>query len=117
MLGQVLSFALALYYLLRRFQTASLSAGNLMLRFPIVGTILSLGSAMFTTHILAITAQIIQVNSLKHYGALSVYGSEAVIAAGAVGKLSIVFLSSIIGISVGSQPILGFNLGNKNMIV
>ncbi len=113
-LGQVLSFALALYYLLRRFQTASLSAGNLILRFPIVGTILSLGSAMFTTHILAITAQIIQVNSLKHYGALSVYGSEAAIAAaGAVGKLSIVFLSSIIGISVGSQPILGFNLGNK----
>lgn len=36
-----------------------------------------------------------------------------IIAAGAVGKLSIVFLSSIIGISVGSQPILGFNLGNK----
>ncbi len=113
-LGQVLSFALALYYLLRRFQTAFLSARNLMLRIPIVGTIFSLGSAMFTTHILAITAQIIQVNSLKHYGALSVYGSEAAIAAaGAVGKLSIVFLSSIIGISVGSQPILGFNLGNK----
>lgn len=113
-LGQVLSFVLALHYLLKRFQTASLSARNLKIRFPIVGTILSLGAAMFTTHILAITAQIIQTNSLKHYGALSVYGSEAAIAAaGAVGKLSIVFLSSIIGISIGSQPILGFNLGNK----
>ena len=113
-LGQVLSFALALHYLLKRFQTTSLSMKNLKIRFPIVGTILSLGAAMFTTHILAITAQIIQTNSLKHYGALSVYGSEAAIAAaGAVGKLTIVFLSSIIGIAVGSQPILGFNLGNK----
>lgn len=114
MLGQILSFALALHYLLKRFQTTSISLKNLMLRFPIVGTILSLGAAMFTTHILAITAQILQTNSLKHYGALSIYGSEAAIAAaGAVGKLSIVFLSSIIGISIGSQPILGFNLGNK----
>lgn len=113
-LGQVLSFALALHYLLRRFQTTSLSAENLKIRFPIVGKILSLGAAMFTTHILAITAQIIQTNALKHYGALSVYGSEAAIAAaGAVGKLSIVFLSSIIGIAIGSQPILGFNLGSK----
>lgn len=113
-LGQVLSFALALHYLLRRFQATSLSAENLKIRVPIVGTILSLGSAMFTTHILAITAQIIQTNALKHYGALSIYGSEAAIAAaGAVGKLSIVFLSSIIGIAIGSQPILGFNLGGK----
>ena len=54
------------------------------------------------------------MNALKQYGALSVYGSEAAIAAaGAVGKLSIVFLSSIIGISLGCQPIFGYNLGKK----
>lgn len=113
-LGQVLSTIIALFYLLKKFQSVSLSGHNLKIRLSVVGGIFSLGAAIFTTHILAMTAQIIQMNAFKHYGALSIYGSEVVIAAsGAVGKLTIVFLSSIIGISIGTQPILGFNLGNK----
>ena len=52
---------------------------------------------------------------LRTYGAQSVYGSEITIAgAGAVGKVNIVLLSCIIGIALGSQPILGFNYGRKN---
>lgn len=113
-LGQLLSAVLALLYLLRRFQSVSLSRTNLKLRLPVLGAIFSLGTATFTTHVLATLAQIIQMNSFKHYGALSIYGSEVVIAAsGAVGKLTIVFLSSVIGIAIGCQPILGFNLGSK----
>ena len=113
-LGQVLSFILALHYLRRRFSSTKIRTKNMRLQGPIVREIFSLGSAMFTTHILAIISQIILMNSLRHYGALSIYGSEAAIAAsGAVGKLSIVLLSAIIGIAVGSQPILGFTLGAK----
>lgn len=113
-LGQLLSAALALFYLLKKLKSVRLSPGNLSLRLPLVRSIFSLGFAVFTTHILAALAQIIQMNALKRYGALSVYGSEAAIAAaGAVGKLSIVFLSSIIGISLGCQPIFGYNLGKK----
>ena len=112
--GQLLSAALALFYLLKKLKSVRLSPGNLSLRLPLVRSIFSLGFAVFTTHILAALAQIIQMNALKQYGALSVYGSEAAIAAaGAVGKLSIVFLSSIIGISLGCQPIFGYNLGKK----
>lgn len=112
--GQLLSAALALFYLLKKLKPVRLSPGNLSLRLPLVRSIFSLGFAVFTTHILAALAQIIQMNALKRYGALSVYGSEAAIAAaGAVGKLSIVFLSSIIGISLGCQPIFGYNLGKK----
>ena len=113
-LGQVLSSILALYYLLKKMRSISISKSNLSLHLPIAGSILSLGAALFSTHILALIAQVIQLNMLKHYGGLSVYGSEiALAAAGAVGKLSIVFLSSIIGIAIGTQPIIGFNLGNK----
>ena len=112
--GQLLSAALALFYLLKKLKSVRLSPGNLSLRLPLVRSIFSLGFAVFTTHILAALAQIIQMHALKQYGALSVYGSEAAIAAaGAVGKLSIVFLSSIIGISLGCQPIFGYNLGKK----
>lgn len=113
-LGQVLSTALALYYLLKKYKAVSLMKQNFRLRSVVVFSIFSLGVSTFTTHILAIVAQILQMNALKTYGALSVYGSEVVIASsGAISKLTIVFLSSIIGIAIGCQPIFGFNLGNK----
>lgn len=114
-LGQLLSTVLALHYLLRKFKSVSLKPNNLKINTNVVGEIFSLGSATFATHVLATAAQIIQTNGLKTYGAISAYGSDAVIAAaGAVGKLTIVFLCSIIGIAIGCQPIFGYNLGNKN---
>ncbi len=113
-LGQVLSAALALYYLLKKNKSVSLVKQNFKVRLTVVLSIFTLGASIFTTHILAIIAQILQMNALKTYGALSVYGSEVAIAsAGAISKLTIVFLSSVIGIAIGCQPILGFNLGNK----
>lgn len=113
-LGQVLSAVLALYYLLKRFKTVSIVPEQLQIRLNIIGSIFSLGSAIFATHVLATVVQIIQMNAMKNYGALSIYGSEvAITASGAVAKLTIVFLSSIIGIAIGCQPILGYNLGNK----
>lgn len=113
-LGQVLSTILALHYLLRKYKAVTLKRHNFKVQTRVVLSIFALGSSIFTTHILAIIAQIIQMNSLRIYGGLSIYGSEVVIASsGAIAKLSIVFLSSIIGIAIGCQPILGFNLGSK----
>lgn len=113
-LGQLLSSCLALFYLLKKLKTVSISVQNMTIYFSVAKTIFSLGIAAFTTHILATVAQIVQMNALRHYGAMSVYGSEIAIAAsGAVGKLMIVFMSSIIGIALGCQPIYGFNLGDR----
>lgn len=113
-LGQVLSSILALYYLLRKFKAVTISARALFPRAPVVRSICALGAAAFTTHLLSTIVQIIQMNTLKHYGALSIYGSEVPIAAsGAVGKIMIVFMSCVIGISLGCQPLYGFNFGSK----
>lgn len=113
-MGQVLSTFLALYYLLKKLKSISISARNITIRFSVTRLIFSLGAAAFATHVLATVSQIVLMNGLKYYGSLSMYGSETAIAAsGAVGKLSMVFLSSVIGISLGCQPIIGFNLGNK----
>ena len=113
-LGQLLSTVLALLYLLRKFKSVSLSAACMKLRLSISGIIFKLGMATFTTHVLITASQIIQMNALRTYGALSVFGSEVVISAsGVVSKLTIVLLSSVIGIAMGCQPIWGYNLGNK----
>lgn len=113
-LGQFLSALLALYYLVRKLKSVPFSWKNIGITLTAAKQICSLGTAVFTTHSLAMISQIVLMNMLKTYGAASVYGSEVVIAAsGAVAKVSVVFLSSIIGIALGCQPILGFNLGSK----
>jgi Na+-driven multidrug efflux pump len=54
-------------------------------------------------------------NSLKHYGALSVYGESIPIAvSGIVMKVSQIFFAIVIGIGQGSQPIESFNYGARN---
>ena len=64
---------------------------------------------------LAITfVQIVLNNSLTFYGADSAYGMEIPLAAcGIVMKTNAILLAFVIGISQGSQPIIGFNYGAK----
>jgi len=113
-MGQMLSFGLAIFYIVKKLRTVKLQSDNFKVRGSIIKTVFSLGIATFTTHVLNTAAQIIQMNGLKDYGALTVFGSEvALTASGAVAKLTMVFLASVIGIAIGCQPILGYNLGSK----
>ena len=58
--------------------------------------------------------QIVLNNSLTYYGAMSAYGKEIPLAAcGIVMKTNAILLAVIIGISQGSQPIVGFNYGAR----
>ena len=52
--------------------------------------------------------------NMTYYGAMSVYGKEIPLAAcGIVMKTNAILLAVIIGISQGSQPIIGFNYGAR----
>ena len=56
--------------------------------------------------------QIVLNNTLAHYGAMSIYGSEITLAcAGNISKVNMIYMSFVIGISKGVQPIIGFNYG------
>ena len=114
LLGQLLSAVLAWHYIRYRFQSVKIYFRRASYSGHEAKGIFAIGVSAFVTHVLAIAVQIIQMNSFRYYGALSPYGSEIVIAgAGAVSKLSIVFMSVVIGISLGCQPIYGFNLGSR----
>lgn len=113
-LGQLLSALLALMYLLKKLKTVTLSLGDLRLRVETVAGICALGVSPFATHMTSTIFQIVQMNTLRHYGALSAYGSEIPMAVtGAVFKITIILTSCVIGISLGCQPIYGFNFGAK----
>lgn len=62
--------------------------------------------------------QIVMNNTLAHYGAMSVYGGDIPLAcAGIITKVNMIFMSFVIGISQGTQPVIGFNYGAKNINV
>lgn len=111
-LGQVLSSAVALYYLLRRFNSVPIRKEHLRIRFDVSKTICALGAAACFNQLAMTVVQIVKSNTLRHYGALSAYGSEIPLAAvGAVSKVLVVFMAFVLGIAQGCQPITSLNYG------
>jgi Na+-driven multidrug efflux pump len=114
-LGQILTAAIAAVYFLKRFHSVPLAARHLRLRLTHFISIISLGMASSLNQIAMMAVQIVLNNILRHYGALSIYGSEIPLACvGVVSKVNIVMMAFTVGISLGSQPIVGFNYGAKN---
>ena len=74
--------------------------------------IFSYGASACFNQIAMAVVQIVLNNTLAHYGALSIYGSDIPLAcAGIISKVNMIFMSFVIGISQGVQPIIGFNYG------
>lgn len=110
-LSQLVSFCIALNYL-RRLQQVKLHPGDFVLRPGECAYTLSLGLSNSLNQLALTFVQIVMNNSLTYYGARSIYGEEIPLAAcGIVLKVNAILLAVIIGISQGTQPIIGFNYG------
>ena len=78
------------------------------------GSICSLGLTPSVNQLGVSVQQVAMNNTLRFYGALSVYGSDIPLGAvGAITKLSTLFLAFAVGIGQGCQPIHGFNYGAR----
>ena len=112
-LGQILSACLVIRYM-TRFKTARFRRADFRLTRKKIGQIVSIGAAPSINQAAMMVMNLVLNSSLRYYGALSPYGaSEALAAAGVVTKVNYLFYSTIIGCSIGGQPILGFNFGAK----
>ena len=112
-IGQLLSFLMALNYA-RCFRHIHLQPHHFGYRLREWGQIASLGMSNSLNQVAITFVQIVLNHSLTFYGAQSEYGSSIPLAAcGIVIKTNAILLSIIIGISQGSQPIVGFNYGAK----
>lgn len=110
-IGQMLSGIIVLFYL-SHYKTVRLERKHFVVRWSYTGRIISIGMAAFFNQIAMMVVQIISNNLLRHYGALSVYGEAIPLAcAGIVMKVNQLFLSFVIGIGQGVQPIVSFNYG------
>lgn len=110
-IGQIVSFAMVVYYL-ANYKTVKLEKKHLRIEAKYVEKITSLGAAPCSNQLAMMVVQIIMNKSLKYYGSLSVYGEAIPIACvGIITKVNMLYFSFIIGISQGLQPIVSFNYG------
>ena len=112
-LGQILSFLLAIRYLWA-FRTITLEKECFRPDWRDGLHTLSMGISSSVNQIATTIVQVVLNNSLTYYGAMSVYGEDIPLAAcGIVMKTNAILLSIIVGISQGVQPIIGFNYGAR----
>ena len=113
-IGQVVSGGLVIIYMCK-YKHADLQLKHLLVKLSCVVEVAAIGMASFFNQLAMMVVQVVMNNLLKHYGALSIYGSAIPIAcSGIVMKTNQLFFSIVIGIAQGSQPIESFNYGAKN---
>ena len=115
-MGQVASFIFSVVYM-PRFKTLCFDADAFRPALRTCTSILTFGISSFITQFAITIVMALTNNLLADYGALSVYGAEIPLTAtGIVMKVNQILISILVGISVGAQPIIGFNYGAKNFM-
>ena len=113
-IGQILTAAICVFYFAKKTKNLIIRKENILPKKYLSGRICALGIAPCINQLGMSVLQITMNNTLRHYGALSVYGSNVPLGSvGAIAKLNTLFLAFTIGIGQGCQPIHGFNYGAK----
>ena len=113
-ISQVLSAAILLLYF-PRFKSVKFDRSDFIPKFSLLKISIALGMTSFVFQGSNMIIQVVTNNLLNTYGSQSIYDNDIPIAvAGIVAKVNIIFVSIIIGLVQGAQPIFGFNYGAKN---
>lgn len=113
-IGQAASGLLVLFYFWK-LKKMDFDAPMFKPRGEYIKAITQLGAAACINQIAMLAVQIVMNNTLKYYGAASMYGSDIPLACvGVITKVNMIFMSICIGISQGCQPIWGFNYGAES---
>ena len=109
-IGQLISFLMAVLYL-KKLKSVTIKKESFKLDKSIFRT-LGLGLSSFITQMTVLTLFIFMNNMMTKYGAHTKYGSDIPLSVyGVISKLNSLYISTILGISIGAQPIIGFNYG------
>lgn len=112
--GQCVSFAIAVIYFFRT-KTFRLKLKSFIPDFKAVAPAIKLGVSSFITQVTIVIISLVCNIMLAKYGATSVYGVNIPIALiGIESKVFTVVVNIVVGIVLGCQPIIGYNMGAKN---
>lgn len=112
--GQAVSFLLSVFYL-KRMKQVRLTAKSFCFSRSVTGRTIALGISSFIDQVSFTLVMAVNNNLIVHYGAQSAYGSEIPLTAfGIAMKVQQILFAVVLGISVGMQPVTGFNYGARN---
>jgi putative MATE family efflux protein len=113
-IGQMVSFVVSVAYYFRS-KTFKLHIKSFIPNFKVFANALKLGASSFITQMTIVIISLVCNIMLAKYGAQSQYGVDIPIAIiGIESKVFTVVINIVVGIVLGCQPILGYNLGAKN---
>lgn len=112
-IGQAVSFIIAISYI-RKFKSVKVSRKDIRLNSE-TAKVLSLGISSFITQMTVLAVFVVMNNLMTKYGRSSKYGADIPLSVyGVLSKINSIYISSILGVAVGAQPIIGFNYGAHN---
>lgn len=112
-IGQIASAIMALMYI-GKFKQVKIDKKDFRINKSIF-KVMGYGLSSFITQMTILVLFIFMNNIMTKYGALSKFGSDIPLSAyGIVSKLNSLFVSSVLGVSIGAQPIIGYNYGAGN---
>lgn len=112
-IGQCISFIISLIYFFRT-RTFKLCRESFIPDFKVFSGALKLGMSSFVTQMTIVIISLICNIMLAKYGAMSQYGVDIPIAIiGIESKVFTVVINIVVGIVLGCQPIIGYNIGAK----
>ena len=112
-IGQGATFIMTVIYFIKP-KTFKLKLQSFIPKIKETGDIIKLGVSTFITQIAIVLVAILCNVQLAKYGALSKYGVDIPIAViGIESKIFTVVINLVVGIVLGCQPIISFNMGAK----
>ena len=112
-IGQIVSFVIAIIYLFK-IKSVKLTKNDFKLDKDAF-RILALGISSFITQATILVLFIFMKNILTKLGANTKFGADIPLSVyGVISKINSLYISTVLGISIGSQPIIGFNYGAGN---
>jgi putative MATE family efflux protein len=112
-IGQTVSFIISLLYYFHP-KTFKLSAKSFLIDFHAFSGALKLGISSFITQMTIVIISLVCNIMLAKYGAMSPYGIDIPIAIiGIESKVFTVVINLVVGIALGCQPIISYNMGAK----
>ncbi len=109
-IGQVISFIIALCYI-PKIKSVKLEKEDFKINKGILRTV-SLGLSSFITQATILVLFVFMNNMMTKYGAKSIYGADIPLSVyGVISKINSLYISFVLGVSIGAQPIIGFNYG------
>ena len=112
-IGQFVSFILAISYI-KKFKSIKLTKESIKIDKDIL-RVLGLGLSSCITQTTVLVLFVFMNNMMTKLGAASKFGADIPLSVyGVISKINSIYISIVLGISIGAQPIIGFNYGAGN---